>query len=95
MVVGFESSNRVFLSHFGVSKKTVAILFLHLINLQLEFQLELHHVFWTLYFLKVYNSLDVCCSYWNVDHKTFTLWIWRIIGLIVTTLDTVSILILY
>ena len=92
MVIGFDSSNRVFCAHFGVSKKTTAILFLHLASLQVN--IELHHVFWTLYFLKLYNSLDVCCSYWNVDHKTFTLWIWRIIGLIVTTLDTVSILIL-
>ena len=90
MVVGFDSLNRVFSAHFGVSKQTVAVLFTHLSTLQLPYTIEVHYVYWTLYFLKTYDSLDLCSHYWNVDPKTFSLWIWRIIALIERTLNTVN-----
>ena len=82
-------STRVFNAHFGVCKQTTIVLWMHLCSLELDFAVEFHHFLWTLYFLKVYNTLDVSATHWKVDVKTFNLWIWRVIALLAFTLDTV------
>ena len=75
----FEWKNRKFFAHFGVAKATVTILWIFLSSIDSTFKLE--HIFWSFYFLKVYSSIDVCSSYWNVDPKTFSHWVWKFLVL--------------
>jgi hypothetical protein len=85
----FAWSDRKFAAHFGVCKQTVLILWLHLQTLELPWTLQMKHLLWSLHFLKVYTSVDVSASFWNVDPKTYSLWVWRVLLLIATTLNTV------
>ncbi len=88
----FEWSNRKFAAHFGVSKQTVTVLWAHIQHHDPEGIFKLKHLFWTLYFMKVYSSLDVSASHWKVDAKTYSHWIWRLIFFLNLTLNTVRIL---
>lgn len=47
------------------------------------------HLLWTLYFLKTYNTEDVSCAFLRCDRKTFRLWVWRILAVLFTQLNTV------
>jgi len=42
---------------------------------------KLDHICWSLYFLKVYSTIDVCSSYWKVSPKTFSRWVWKFLRL--------------
>ncbi len=75
----FTCKERKFFSHFGVHKATVVVLFLHLSSI--NSQIKMKHVFWGLYFLKVYSSTDTSSSYWHVDPKTYSYWVWQFLAL--------------
>jgi hypothetical protein len=89
----FDWSIRKFAAHFGVAQETVFILWLHIQTHDSDGIFQLKHLFWTLYFLKVYSSVDVCASFWKVSPKTYSHWTWRLIFFFDLTLNIVSIFI--
>ena len=78
----------------GIAKETAQVLWSHIqvYNLDGIFQ-HTEHLFWTLYFMKTYNSLDVCASYWSDTKDIFSMGLENHF-LIDTTLNTVSALVI-
>ena len=87
----FEWDDRKFAAHFGIAKETMKILWLHIQSLDTDGIFKLKHLLWTLYFMKVYNSSDVSASFWKVDPKTYSKWVWKLIVFLNLTLNTVCI----
>ena len=89
--VDMNYSDRKFHAHFGLSKSTILILFsvLQTVETTYGYTFTLDHLLWTFYFLKVYNSVDVSASHFNVDCKTYRIWIWRVLLILFVHLDMV------
>lgn len=74
------SGNRKFRAFFGVSSTICAILW-NLIE-QEHANSETKHLLWCLFFLKNYNIEHVNASIFEVDEKTYRLWVWRFIRML-------------
>jgi hypothetical protein len=87
---------RVWRAHFGVSPSCALILWLLLkitaAECAVPYVILPRHLFWALYWMKVYNTEDVSCAFLHCDPKTFRLWVWRVLALLFYGLDTVHIL---
>ncbi len=84
-------SDRQFHAHFGISKSTILILFsiLQRVEASYGYTFSLDHLLWTFYFLKVYNSVDVSASHFQIDCKTYRFWMWKVLIILFIHLDTV------
>src|SRR5947209_4782127 len=81
-----EMNERVFAAHFGLDKVTVTLVYVIFLAPDVQFT----HLLWTLFFLKTYNTLDVCASFWSVDPKTFDKHVWDVMFVLWRKLHTVS-----
>lgn len=85
-------SARKFSAMFGLSTNSVFVLW-SLIKQVPSFEqdkIKPAHLFYTLFFLKNYPSLDVCSVVWKVDAKTFRFYCWRTIYFIYIHVNTVK-----
>lgn len=81
--------NRRFRSLFGVSATTCANAY-NLLSESVPRGGNLKHFLWSLLFLKIYGTEDVCCTIVRTTRKTFRKWIWIFIPLL-ANLDMVCI----
>jgi len=88
LMADFDATDRVFQAHYGVCKSTAEVLFT--VASGADESVKLFHVLWMLYFLKTYNTLDVCASHFRVCARTFQHHLWLVIHLLARTLKTVS-----
>ena len=61
----------------------------------LSSKITLEHLAWTLDFLKNYPSEDTGAALWGVSNKTYCRYIWNCIDIIQSTLNQVSIILLF
>ena len=55
---------------------------------------DIHHLLWTLYFIKQYSSRDVMSILFRVSNNTLTKWIWYTLQ-IIADLEIVSFIYIY
>ena len=54
-----------------------------------EYTFILDHPFWTFYFLKIYNSINVNATHFKIDCKTYSMWISRVLLILFVHFDMV------
>jgi len=81
----FDYSPRMFHAMYGLCKITVAFVFAQFLNADVSIE----HFLWALFFMKNYDTFDVCAHHFGVDPKTFTHHVWHAIYLLRHRLDTV------
>ncbi|ORY31116.1 hypothetical protein BCR33DRAFT_840685 [Rhizoclosmatium globosum] len=72
-----DSANfeRLFRAHFGMSTATCEEVWQELIPSNLHHTIEKKHLLWTLFYLKVYSSIDVSASKFGVTAPTWRKWV--------------------
>ena len=83
---------RRFKSHFGVTLEIAELIWSKVENgdIPLDYEFKAYHLLWVLYFLKVYPLQDCAEVFFNVDHKTYRFWVWRLIKCLLVVLDEVN-----
>lgn len=81
-----QTTNRRYRAHFGISPRTTAETFLYLS----DSSFAPHHFLWTLYFLKVYPTLDIASTVLEVAPETFMRNVILGLHLIIEDLPSVS-----
>jgi len=76
----FHLPPRKFRALFGVCENTALVL-LRYLGWEND-MMSWTHLFWTLYFLRTYPTLDVASAFWKVDPKTFEVHVWKTIYLL-------------
>jgi hypothetical protein len=83
-------SERKFRANFGIGVETVQLLLSCIFE---DDQLPVHYFLWTLFWLKTYDTYDVCSAFFGVDPKTFQRHIMATVHFLYNTLHTVCYLI--
>ena len=86
-MAAFDCTDRVFQAHYGVCKATAVVL-LNVASAA-EPSVVLDHILWMLFFLKTYNTHDVCATTFGVCQRTFQHHLWVVIHTLARTLLTV------
>src|SRR4051794_6356755 len=90
-LLGVSWTERKFRANFGISSLSASVLWSFLLSLSIDLPLQPVYMLWTLYFLKVYDTVDVMAGRFHCDVATFSHWTWHILFLLYSSLDTVNI----
>ncbi|KAL6071421.1 Transposase [Balamuthia mandrillaris] len=82
----YSVTARSWRAHFGVSFETALVAWTQLKTCTFERPLQAKYLLWTFYFLKVYSTEEVACSFCKCTPKTFRYWVWAIIRALSTKL---------
>lgn len=81
------NNDRIWMAHFGVPVQAMIVIwyFLDVPCVQIK------HLLWAFYYLKVYPTDDVGASFWKISCKTYENWVWDVLKNLYKHLKTVCI----